>query len=72
MKEIYMLAGIGLGMVAGIALYKHSTEAKKVIDKAEKKIMNEADKMEKQIENQIDEIGDKAKKALRNQKTKKA
>ena len=71
MKEIYMLAGIGVGMIAGIALYKHCNEAKKAVDKAEKQIMKEADKVEKKIETQIDKISSKAKKMLKDKKNNK-
>lgn len=56
MKEIYMLAGIGVGMVAGIMLYKYCDSAKKVVDNTEKKIMKKADEMEKDTKKKIDGV----------------
>ena len=54
MKEIYMLAGVGLGMVAGVMLYKYCDEAKKVVDNTEKKIISSAQSIEKDLSKKID------------------
>jgi len=49
MKEIYMLAGVGVGMLAGVMLYKYCDNAKKVVDNTEKKIMTAAQDIEQDI-----------------------
>ena len=64
MKEIYMLAGVGLGMVAGVMLYKYCDSAKKFVDKTETKVMKKADQMEKEVEKKIGDAEKKAKKKL--------
>jgi len=68
MKEIYMLAGIGVGMVAGIMLYKYCDSAKKVIDSTEQKVMKKADKLEKEAEKKMEDI----KKDIKSKSKKKA
>ena len=54
MKEIYMLAGVGLGMIAGVMLYKYCDDAKKVVDNTEKKIISSAQSIEKDLSKKID------------------
>ena len=68
MKEIYMLAGIGVGMMAGIMLYKYCDSAKKVIDNTEKKVMKKADQFEKSAEKKIENT----KKNIKNKNKKNA
>lgn len=41
MKEIYMLFGFGAGLVAGALLYKHSQDAKKLVNKGESAVKQE-------------------------------
>lgn len=64
MKEIYMLAGVGVGMVAGIMLYKYCDSAKKFVDNTEKQIVKKAEKMEKDAEKKIEDVEKKVKKRL--------
>ena len=64
MKELYMFAGIGVGMLAGVMLYKYCDSARKIIDSTEKEIIKEVDKIEKDAENKVEEIKEKAKKKL--------
>lgn len=70
MKEIYMLAGIGVGMVAGIMLYKYCDSAKKFVDKTEKEVMKKADKIEKDAEKKIEDVEKKVKKRLNKKEAK--
>lgn len=56
MKEIYMLAGIGVGMLAGVMLYKHCDCAKKVVDTAEDSITKEADKIKADVKNEVKDM----------------
>ena len=59
MKEIYMLAGVGVGMIAGIMLYKYCDGAKKIVDQTEKTLMKKAKKMEKQAERGMEKVEEK-------------
>lgn len=70
MKEVYMLAGIGVGMLAGIMLYKYCDGAKKLVDNTEKELMKKADKMEQGAEKKIEEAENKVK-ALKQKARKK-
>lgn len=54
MKEIYMLAGVGVGMIAGVMLYKYCDNAKKVVDNTEKKIISSAQSIEKDLSKKMD------------------
>lgn len=56
MKEIYMLAGVGVGMVVGVMLYKHCNCAKKVVDTAEKTISKEAGKIKSDVKTEMKDI----------------
>ncbi len=47
MKEIYMILGFGAGLVAGALLYKHCDDAKKLVNKGEKAVKQEADNLKK-------------------------
>lgn len=46
MKEFTMLLGFGMGLVAGALLYKYSKDAKTLVDKGEKAVMQEVEKIE--------------------------
>ena len=77
MKEIYMLAGIGVGMIAGVMLYKYCDGAKKFVDSTEKELMKKADKFEKDAETKIEnaekkveQIKEKAKKRFNKKESK--
>ena len=41
MKEICMLFGFGAGLVAGALLYKHSQDAKRLVNKGENAVKQE-------------------------------
>lgn len=41
MKEIMLVVGFGAGLVAGALLYKHSQDAKTLVNKGEKAILKE-------------------------------
>lgn len=56
MKEIYMLAGVGVGMIAGVMLYKHCSSAKKVVDNAEKTITKEAGKIKTDLKAEMKDM----------------
>ncbi len=47
MKEIYMILGFGAGLVAGALLYKHCDDAKKLVNKGEKAVKEEANNLKK-------------------------
>lgn len=62
MKDIFMLAGFGIGLVTGAMLYKYSREAKSLIDKGEKCVVKEAEMLEEKAEKGMEELGKKVKK----------
>ena len=41
MKEVWMVMGFGAGLVAGALLYKHCTDAKKLVNKGETAVKKE-------------------------------
>ena len=49
MKEIWMIVGFGAGLVTGALLYKHSQDAKKLVNKGEKAVTNEIENIKKMI-----------------------
>jgi len=49
MKEIWMIVGFGAGLVTGALLYKHSQDAKKLVNKGEKAVTNEVENIKKMI-----------------------
>lgn len=61
MKEVWMLFGFGAGLVAGALLYKHSQEAKELVNKGEKAV-------KKEVENLKDVVSPKV--AKKEQKSK--
>ena len=70
MKEIYMLAGVGVGMLAGIMLYKYCDGAKKLVDGTEKKLMQKASQMEEGAEKKIQDVEKKVRKRLNKKEAK--
>ena len=49
MKDIMLVVGFGAGLVAGALLYKHSQEAKTLVNKGEKAFKNEVESMKEII-----------------------
>ena len=49
MKEVMMMVGFGAGLVAGALLYKHSQEAKTLVNKGEKAVMNEVENIKEMV-----------------------
>ena len=56
MKELMMIMGFGAGLVAGALLYKHSQEAKHLINKGEKCVKQEMQNIKEMVEEPIQEI----------------
>lgn len=52
MKELWMVFGFGAGLVTGALLYKHSQDAKKLVNKGE-------DAVKKEMENLKDIVAPK-------------
>ena len=52
MKELMMVVGFGAGLVAGALLYKHSQEAKQLVNKGEKAVKKEVENMKEMIKKQ--------------------
>ena len=49
MKEIWMLMGFGAGLVTGALLYKHSQEAKQLVNKGEKAVKKEVENLKEVV-----------------------
>jgi len=49
MKEIWMLMGFGAGLVTGALLYKHSQEAKQLVNKGEKAVKKEVENFKESV-----------------------
>lgn len=49
MKDAFMLLGFSMGLITGALLYKYSQSAKEIVDKGEKKVMNEVEKATSEI-----------------------
>ncbi len=49
MKEIWMIMGFGAGLVTGALLYKHSQEAKKLVNKGEKAVKQEVEMLKETV-----------------------
>ncbi len=45
MKEIWMVIGFGAGVVTGALLFKHSQEAKQLVNKGEKAVKKEMENL---------------------------
>lgn len=65
MKDLFMLAGFGLGLITGAMLYKYSKETKKTVDCAEKKVMQEAEMMGKKAEKGMEKLEEGIKKGTK-------
>ena len=50
MKEFYMLVGLGAGLVCGALLYKHSQDAKKLVNKGENAVKQGMESAKKSME----------------------
>lgn len=61
MKEIWMVVGFGAGLVTGALLYKHSQEAKQLVNKGEKAVKKEMENLKQTVKSE----GKKAKKELK-------
>ena len=49
MKDLWMIFGFGAGLVAGALLYKHSQEAKDLVNKGEKAVKKEVDNLKETV-----------------------
>lgn len=49
MKDFCMLLGFGAGLVAGALLYKHSQDAKQIVNKGEEAVMQEVENMKEMV-----------------------
>lgn len=49
MKEVWMLMGFGAGLVTGALLYKHSQEAKQLVNKGEKAVKKEMENLKESV-----------------------
>ena len=54
MKEIWMIMGFGAGLVTGALLYKHSQEAKKLVNKGEKAVKQEVENLKETVQSQAE------------------
>ncbi len=52
MKEIWMVVGFGAGLVTGALLYKHSQEAKQLVNKGEKAVKKEVENLKETVKTQ--------------------
>lgn len=52
MKDFCMIIGFGVGLVAGALLYKHSQDAKQIVNKGEKTVMQEVENMKDMVKTQ--------------------
>lgn len=59
MKEIYMLVGFGAGLVTGALLFKHSQEAKQLINKGEKAVKKEVENLKQTVKAQKEKLDTK-------------
>ena len=49
MKEVWMIMGFGAGLVTGALLYKHSQEAKQLVNKGEKAVKQEVEMLKETV-----------------------
>ena len=61
MKEIWMLMGFGAGLVTGALLYKHSQEAKQLVNKGEKAVKKEVENLKEVVTKPKQKNGNKQK-----------
>ena len=62
MKELMTLLGFGAGMITGALLYKHSQDAKSMVNKSEKAVKKEINEMKEKVEPKIEKIKKEMKK----------
>lgn len=68
MKEFMTIIGFGAGLITGALIYKHSQEAKQLVNKSEKAVKNEIEMMKNKVEPKIE----KAKKDMKKEMKKMA
>ena len=66
MKDIMMLFGFSMGLLAGALLYKYSQGTKDLIDQGEKKLVKGAKKMEQKAEQGMEQLEKKVKEGVKN------
>ena len=49
MKEFFMIMGFGAGLVTGALLYKHSQDAKKLVNKGEEAVKTEVENLKQAV-----------------------
>ena len=49
MKELWMIFGFGAGLVTGALLYKHSQDAKKLVNKGEDAVKKEMENLKEVV-----------------------
>ena len=49
MKELWMIFGFGAGLVTGALLYKHSQDAKKLVNKGEDTVKKEMENLKEVV-----------------------
>ena len=49
MKELWMVFGFGAGLVTGALLYKHSQDAKKLVNKGEDAVKKEMENLKEVV-----------------------
>lgn len=56
MKDLMLIVGFGAGLVTGALLYKHSQQAKSIVNKGEKAVKEEVEKMKQDVEPKVKQI----------------
>ena len=62
MKELMTLLGFGAGMITGALLYKHSQEAKSMVNKGEIAVKKEINEMKDKVEPKLEKMKKEMKK----------
>ena len=52
MKEVWMIMGFGAGLVTGALLYKHSKDAKQLVNCGEKAVKQEVEMLKETVKQQ--------------------
>ena len=61
MKDIWMVVGFGAGLVTGALLFKHSQEAKQLVNKGEKAVKKEVENLKEAVKKPQKEMKEKVK-----------
>ena len=61
MKEIWMVVGFGSGLVTGALFFKHSQEAKQLVNKGEKAVKKEVENLKEAVKKPQKEMKEKVK-----------